>query len=86
MGGPPGVGKTHLAYAVVNALLELGQQALVIREVDLFAELGARYGPDPGRAAEGERLLSGPSGGPTCFSSTTSVRRSPRNRGRRPGT
>ena len=56
--GPPGVGKTHLAYGAANALVERDykRMVLVVREVDLFAELGARYGADPERAAEGERL------------------------------
>ena len=55
--GPVGTDKTHLAYGVVNALLEQGVTALVVREVDLFAESAARYGPDEGRAVEAERLI-----------------------------
>ena len=57
--GPPGTGKTHLAYAIVNALLERGVASLVVRETDLFARLPDLYGPDFDRAKEARRLHEG---------------------------
>jgi DNA replication protein DnaC len=44
--GSPGVGKTHLAVAVINERLRLGQPALYVRVPDLLDHLRATYAPE----------------------------------------
>lgn len=44
--GPPGSGKTHLAAAIANRLIENGQIVLFVTASDLLDELRAGYSPD----------------------------------------
>lgn len=44
--GPPGSGKTHLAAAIANRLIENGRIVLFVTASDLLDELRAGYSPD----------------------------------------
>ena len=55
--GPVGVGKTHLAYAAINALVESGEDALALRGSRLLEMIRETFIRDEGEAAAARSRL-----------------------------
>jgi DNA replication protein DnaC len=56
--GPPGVGKSHLAAAIANALLERGDAPLFLNVVDFLNTLRDLYREEESESSEMERATS----------------------------